>query len=195
MARATKPAEGAAKARAAKPAAEPVKVRRTVGKDKTVKITVETPPPTTPAAGPPPGLDDAARLAERVRADLLDAVRELRAAVGEVDAEARAAVRLGGDEVPVQGPPGPLGDPDREVRVGGVGRLGQERRVDDRERVLHPVRIRSSPTRTGAPRGGSGGCLRMASWSAGATARSTTRPPACRSRGAAVGRTRNGRRS
>ncbi|MBX9579686.1 MAG: PDZ domain-containing protein [Gemmataceae bacterium] len=96
MARATKPAEGAAKARAAKPAAEPVKVRRTVGKDKTVKITVETPPPTTPAAGPPPGLDDAARLAERVRADLLDAVRELRAAVGEVKAfrdEREALVR------------------------------------------------------------------------------------------------------
>ncbi|MBX9583853.1 MAG: hypothetical protein K2X87_26430, partial [Gemmataceae bacterium] len=84
MARATKPP--AAKGRAAEPAADPpVKVRRTVGKDKTVKITVETPPPAPGAtAGPPPGLDDAARLVDRVRADLLETVRELRGAVAEV---------------------------------------------------------------------------------------------------------------
>lgn len=95
MARATKPPGGngakapAAKGKAAKPAAEPVKVRRTVGKDKTVKITVETPPPPAapqPLVTPPPGLDDAARLVERVRADLLEAVKELRGVVSEVQA-------------------------------------------------------------------------------------------------------------
>ena len=89
MARATKePAKPAAKAKAAKPAAPPVKVRRTVGKDKAVKITVEAPPPPAPdvVAAAPPGLDDAARLVERVRADLLEAVRELRGVVGEVRA-------------------------------------------------------------------------------------------------------------
>jgi hypothetical protein len=90
MARATKPPAGggdkpAARGRAAKPADPAVKVRRTVGKDKAVKITVETPPPPPgPAAGPPPGLDDAARLVDRVRADLLEAVRELRGVLAEV---------------------------------------------------------------------------------------------------------------
>lgn len=89
MARATKePAKPAAKAKAAKSPAPAVKVRRTVGKDRTVKITVEAPPPPAPEviAAAPPGLDDAARLVERVRADLLEAVRELRGVVGEVRA-------------------------------------------------------------------------------------------------------------
>ena len=94
MARATKPPAGgpakapAARGKAAEPADPPVKVRQTVRKDKTVKITVETPPPAAPqpAAGPPPGLDDAARLVDRVRTDLLEAVKELRGVVSEVRA-------------------------------------------------------------------------------------------------------------